>query len=260
MKNLLLRVPEVTLLFWVVKVLSTTVGETGADFLSTGFGLGLNGTTLFMSILLAVSLFIQLNLQRYVPASYWTVVVLMSIVGTLITDMFVENFGVSLVTLSIVFTITMLAGFAIWYRSEKTLSIHSIDTTKREVYYWIIILLAFALGTGAGDLISEGINLGYGVALLTFSLSIAVVAFGYYGLKMNSTLTFWMVFILTRPLGASLGDFMIQAKVDGGLGIGMTPVNILFLSVIVSLVAFMTLKVKSVVPVIEGSRMRADSE
>ncbi|WP_020677594.1 hypothetical protein [Geopsychrobacter electrodiphilus] len=251
MKNLLLRVPEITLMFWVVKVLSTTVGETGADFLSDRLGLGLNGTTLVMSVLLAVFLVIQLRLKRYVPASYWTVVVLMSVVGTLITDMFVENFGVSLLTLSIVFTITMLAGFAVWYKSEKTLSIHSIDTNKREVYYWIIILLAFALGTGAGDLISEGINLGYGVALLTFSLSIAVVAFGYYGLKLNSTLTFWVVFILTRPLGASIGDFLIQTKVDGGLGFGMTPVNVIFLTVIVSLVFFMTLKARSSVATIE---------
>jgi len=146
-----------------------------------------------------------------------------------------------LVTLSIVFTIAMLAGFVVWYKSEKTLSIHSIDTAKREMFYWIIILLAFALGTGVGDLVSEGLQLGYGVALLIFAASIAIVAFGFYGLKMNSVLAFWIAFILTRPLGASLGDFMIKPVIEVGLGLGMTTVNILFLFVIVGLIAYLSI-------------------
>lgn len=244
MKKLLIRVPEVTFLFWVVKVLSTTVGETGADFISTNLGLGLNITSLIMSGLLVVSLFIQFRLKRYVPVSYWTVVILMSIVGTLITDLLVDNLGVSLVTLSIVFTIAMLAGFAVWYKNEKTLSIHSIATARREMFYWIIILIAFALGTGIGDLMSEKLGLGYGLALLIFAASIAIVAVGFYRLKINSVLAFWIAFILTRPLGASLGDFMIQPVTEGGLGLGMSIVNALFFLVIAGLIVYMTIKHK----------------
>jgi uncharacterized membrane-anchored protein len=173
----LMRVPEVTLLFWVIKTLSTTVGETGADLLAFDLGFGMPLVTLFMSIVMAALLILQFTrLKRYVPASYWGIVVLMSILGTLITDILVDLMGVDLVTLSLVFTVMMLAGFYFWYRSEKTLSIHSIDTGKREAYYWVVILLAFALGTGLGDLISEHFAMGYGVALMLFAGMIAVVS------------------------------------------------------------------------------------
>jgi uncharacterized membrane-anchored protein len=242
MKKLLLRVPEVTFVFWVIKVLSTTVGETGADFLAFDLGYGMPKVALAMSALMAILLFIQFSrLKRYVPVIYWSIVVLMSIVGTLITDILVDSFGVSLITLSIVFLITMIAGFIVWYINEKTLSIHSIDTAKREMYYWFIILLAFALGTGVGDLISEGLSLGYGIALLLFSGTIALIAFDFYVLKMNSVLTFWLAFIMTRPLGASLGDFMTKTANDGGLGMSMTTVNILFFFVIICLVTYLSL-------------------
>ena len=241
MKGILGRVPEVTATFWLLKILSTTVGETGADFLSYNLGLGLDITSLIMGGLLAASLFIQFKLKRYVPVSYWTVVILMSIVGTLITDLLVDDLGVSLVTLSIVFTLAMLAGFVLWYGSEKTLSIHSIDSAKREMFYWIIILLAFALGTGVGDLISEGLELGYGVALLIFGASIGIIAFGFYVFDMNPIFSFWVAFVLTRPLGASLGDFLIKPFNESGLGLGMTTVNVLFLFVIVSLIAYLSI-------------------
>jgi len=245
-KNLLLRVPEITLIFWVIKVLSTTVGETGADFLSTGLGFGMPLVALITSIIMAYLLFMQFtNLKRYVPINYWSIVVLMSIVGTLITDILVDKMGVTDFTLSVVFTITMIAGFVIWYKQEKTLSIHSIDTSKREMHYWIIILLAFALGTAFGDLISEQIlSAGYGVALLLFSSLIALVIFGYYVLRMNSVLAFWLAFILTRPLGASLGDFMTQPLTNGGLGLSMAVVNSLFFTVIIISVAYLHIEQK----------------
>jgi len=239
----LLRVPEVFFIFWVIKVLSTTVGETGADFLAFNLGFGMPVVVFVMSCFMVILLMLQfLKLKKYVPVSYWSIVILMSIVGTLITDILVDSFGVSLVTLSVVFTITMVAGFMVWYRNEKTLSIHSIDTAKREMYYWIIILLAFALGTGVGDLMSEGLALGYGVALLLFSGLIALVAFGYYVLKINSVLAFWLVFILTRPLGASLGDFMTKSSAEGGLGISMNIVNAAFFIIITGLVTYLSVK------------------
>lgn len=241
LKNHLLRVPEVTIAFWIIKTLSTTVGETGADFLAFDSGLGMPLLTIIASGILAAILIIQFNkLKRYVPFSYWSIVVLMSIIGTLITDIMVDLMGISLITISIVFSITMLAGFYIWYKNERTLSIHSIDTAKRETYYWIIILLAFALGTGVGDLISEGFALGYGVAVLLFCGLIALVAIAYYVFKIDGVIAFWLAFILTRPLGASLGDFMTKPATEGGMGLGMIGVNALFFSIIISLVIYLT--------------------
>ena len=158
LKKGLLRVPEVTMIFWIIKILATTVGETGADFMAFNLGLGMPTVAVMMSVIMTALLILQFRkIKIYSPVNYWSIVILMSIIGTLITDILVDNFGVSLVALTIVFTITMILGFIVWYKSEKTLSIHSIDTAKREAYYWVIILLAFALGTGVGDLISEGL-------------------------------------------------------------------------------------------------------
>jgi uncharacterized membrane-anchored protein len=196
-----------------------------------------------MSSIMAVLLVLQFSrLKTYVPFNYWTMVVLMSVIGTLVTDILADDVGVSLVTLSIVFTIAMTAGFIIWHKNEKTLSIHSINTAKREAYYWLIILLAFALGTGVGDLLAESFALGYATALILFSGMILLVIFSYYVLKMNDVLAFWLAFILTRPLGASLGDYMTKPVTDGGLGINAMNVNILFLLVIISLVVFLTVQ------------------
>ncbi|MBL4759552.1 MAG: hypothetical protein JKY80_01695 [Mariprofundaceae bacterium] len=164
----------------------------------------------------------------------------MSIVGTLITDILVDHMGISLFTLSIVFTLLMLLAFVIWYRSEKTLSIHSINSSKREAYYWLIILLAFALGTGTGDLISEGMGLGYGLALMLFGGLIAMIYFAYCALKMDGVLAFWLVFILTRPLGASLGDFMTKPAIEGGLALNMLGVNVGFFEAIIVAVFYLT--------------------
>lgn len=251
----LLRVPEVTLVFWIIKTLATTVGETGADFLSFDLGWGMPATTVVMVGIMGVLLYLQFDkLRRYVPANYWTIVVLMSVVGTLITDILVDMAGVSLVTLSIVFTVLMLAGFFLWYREEGTLSIHSIDTGKREAWYWVVILLAFALGTGVGDLISEHFELGYDRALLLFSGLIASVAVAHYVFKLNAVTAFWIAYVLTRPLGASLGDFMTQAPVDGGLGIDMLTVNIAFLSAILVLVGYELIRIRqaSLVPMVKS--------
>lgn len=239
MKQALLRVPEITLVFWIIKTLSTTVGETGADFLAVSLNWGMPITTVLMVGVMVVLLYLQFaKYKRYVPANYWSLVVLMSVIGTLITDMLVDMAGVSLVTLSVVFTLLMLAGFYLWYREEGTLSIHSIDTGKREAWYWVVILLAFALGTGVGDLISEHFALGYDKALLLFIGLIATVAVAYYVFRLNAIVAFWFAYVLTRPLGASLGDFMIQTPVDGGLGINMMSINIAFLAAIVSLIGF----------------------
>ena len=149
------RVPKVTADFWLIKLMAVTMGETAADYLAVNLGLGLTATSLIMAGILAVALVAQFTQKRYVPWAYWLAVVLISIVGTLVTDNLVDNFGVKLLTTTIAFTIALIATFALWYRSERTLSIHSIFTNRREAFYWLAILFTFALGTAAGDLVAD---------------------------------------------------------------------------------------------------------
>lgn len=238
------RVPEVVFIFWLIKMMSTTVGETFADYLSTTLNLGLNLTSAVMSVLLILALLNQFRLQRYVPAMYWIVVVLMSITGTLITDGLVGNFGVSMLTLNIVFSVVLAVIFALWYVNEKTLAMHSIRTAPRERFYWAAILFTFALGTATGDLLAETLKLGYLQSGLLFGAVIGAIGMAYRYFKLNVVLAFWLAYILTRPLGASIGDLLSQAKEDGGLGFGTTGTSILFLSIITSLVIYLSLKQK----------------
>ena len=154
-RRLLNKVPEVTLWFWIIKVMATTVGETAADYLNDNLGLGLTGTTLVMALLLVAALVYQFRLDRYVPGAYWFAVTLISVVGTLITDNLTDNLGVSLIISTVAFAAALAVTFAVWWRSERTLSIHSIVTSRREAFYWAAILFTFALGTAAGDLLAE---------------------------------------------------------------------------------------------------------
>lgn len=234
------KVPEVTIFFWIIKILATTIGETAADFLATNLGFGLTGTTLVMSVLLIVVLVFQFRAPRYVPVVYWLVVVVLSVVGTLITDNLTDQYGVALEVTTVIFAIALAATFLAWYRVEHTLSIHSIYTARREAFYWLAILFTFALGTAAGDLISERFGIGYWKAALLFGGCIALItlAWRYFGL--NPILAFWMAYILTRPLGASIGDYLSQAKADGGLGLGTTATSLIFLALIAVVVAYLT--------------------
>lgn len=244
MKKLLNRVPEVTIYFWMIKILATTVGETAADFLAFTMNLGLGGTSYIMGSLLAIVLFNQFRLKRYVPVSYWLVVVLVSIVGTLITDRLVDELGVTLMTTNIVFSVALLVVFALWYKSEKTLAMHSINTTKRELYYWAAILLTFALGTSTGDYLAEASGLGYAQSALIFGAAIAAITIAYYYFRIDAVLAFWLAYILTRPFGASIGDLLSQPAKVGGLGWGTTGTSMVFLSIIASLVIYLSLKRK----------------
>jgi uncharacterized membrane-anchored protein len=236
------KVPEITTIFWVIKVLATTVGETAADFLSTTLNFGLTGTSAVMAVILIAALFMQLRADRYVPWIYWLAVVLVSIVGTLITDNLSDNLGVSLEITTPVFAVVLGITFMLWYAREQTLSIHSIVTTRRELFYWTAILFTFALGTAAGDLMAERLNQGYLPSLLIFAAMIAFVTGLYYILKVDAVLCFWLAYILTRPLGASCGDLLSQPVSDGGLGLGTTMTSIVFLVVILGLVWFLTIE------------------
>ncbi len=242
--NALVRVPAVTLYFWIIKIMATTVGETAADFLAITLRLGLVVTSIIMSVFLVIALVNQFRLQRYVPASYWLAVVSVSIVGTLITDLLVDDYGVSLVSATVGFSILLAAVFIAWYLSEKTLAMHSIRTAKREAFYWAAIFATFALGTAAGDLLAEGTGLGYFQSALVFGAAIALIAAAYYALKVNEIFTFWAAYILTRPLGASMGDLLSQPVKNGGLGFGTVGTSIIFLTTIAFLIGYLTVTQK----------------
>ena len=233
------KVPEVTLIFWTIKILSTTVGETGADYLAVHVGLGANPTATCMVCLLIAALILQLRTRRYVPGIYWLTVVLVSIVGTQITDLLTDRLEISLYVSTVVFACALAAIFAIWFTVERTLSIRTIVTTRRELFYWTAILVTFALGTAAGDLATEALGLGFQLGVVVFGVLIAAIAI-FYSLGVNPVLTFWLAYILTRPLGASLGDLLSQSRNYGGVGLGTVHTSLVFLTVIIALVAWVT--------------------
>ncbi|MDA9430686.1 COG4705 family protein [Bradyrhizobium sp. CCBAU 51627] len=233
------KVPEVTAIFWVIKILSTTVGETGADYLAVHVGLGASLTAICMTGLLAAALLLQFSRRAYVPWIYWLTVVLVSIVGTQLTDLLTDKLEISLYVSTAAFAAALAATFVIWYAVERTLSICSIVTTRRELFYWTAILFTFALGTAAGDLATEALGLGFQLGVVVFgTLIVAVVVF--YTIGASPVLTFWLAYILTRPLGASLGDLLSQSRDYGGIGLGTIQTSITFLTVIVGLVVWVT--------------------
>jgi uncharacterized membrane-anchored protein len=230
------KVPEITISFWIIKILSTTVGETGADYLAVNAGWGQGITRIVMGALLCAILALQLGSGRLRPWLYWLAVVLVSVVGTQITDLLTDGLGVSLYLSTALFAAALAAIFAIWYRSEGTLSIHTIVTRRRESFYWAAILCTFALGTAAGDLATEATGLGFARGVIIFGLLIAVTWL-LFRAGVNAVATFWFAYVLTRPFGAALGDLLTQARTYGGLGLGAQWTSALFLAAIVGLVA-----------------------
>ncbi|HKR46764.1 MAG TPA: hypothetical protein VJU59_45075 [Paraburkholderia sp.] len=230
------KVPAITFAFWIIKIMSTTIGETGADFLAVNAGWGQGATRALMTSLLAIALILQMRTRRYTPWIYWLTVVLVSVVGTQITDLLTDGLGISLYISTGVFAVVLAAFFAIWYRVEGTLAIDAIDTPRRELFYWAAILCTFALGTAAGDLATEALGLGFSLGAVSFGLLLATACTAWR-IGANAVLTFWIAYILTRPFGASLGDLLTQSRNYGGFGMGAASTSLLFLTVIVVLVA-----------------------
>jgi uncharacterized membrane-anchored protein len=241
-KELLNRVAELGILFWVIKIFSTTVGETAADYIAVNLNFGLPTTTILMGVITIFVVIWNFRQKNYYPPSYWLLIVMMSIEGTLITDYLVDNLCVSLLILDVVFTIAMVVVFYLWYAKEETLSIHSINNNARERFYWIIVLTTFALGTGVGDTVSEYLKVGYLYSLIIFGSIFILAGILYYAKIINAVLAFWIAFIVTRPIGASLGDLFIQTPKDGGLGVSIRVINSIFFIVIIASVLYLTLK------------------
>lgn len=254
---MLSKVPEVTLYFWIIKVLCTTVGETASDFLNVNMNLGLTNTSMIMGLLLLIVLFFQLRSKKYIPGIYWVTVVLISIFGTLVTDNLTDNLGVPLEISTIAFSVLLALTFAGWYAKEKTLSIHSIYTAKRELFYWLAILFTFALGTATGDLMAESLGLGY---LLTGAIVCSVIISAAIAWRsgLNSILAFWIIYIMTRPLGASLGDYLSQSQRYGGLGLGPTQTSVIFLLAILGTVIFLSVTKKDAITKESAAEERAE--
>ena len=248
-RRMLNKVPEVTLYFWIIKIMCTTVGETAADYLNVNLGFGLTKTTYVSGALLAVLLLAQLRVRRYVPPLYWSVVVVISVFGTLITDNMTDAHNIPLTTSTPIFAVILAVVFAVWFAVERTLSIHSIVTSRREVFYWLAILFTFSLGTAAGDLVAEPFSIGYGPSIAIWGGAIALITATHFGLKVNAVLAFWLAYILTRPLGASIGDFMSQKSHRfGGLGLGTTDTSYIFLGCILLLVTYLSITKRDQTP------------
>ena len=239
-RTMLNKVPAATATFWIIKIMATTVGETGADYLAVHVGLGTALTGAIMAALLIGVLLVQFSADRYRPWLYWLAVVLISIVGTQITDALTDGLEISLYVSTAVFTVLLALTFGAWYATEGTLSIHGIVTTRREAFYWTAILFTFALGTASGDLATEAVGLGFNVGVIAFSAIIAAI-YVAYRLGVNAVLSFWLAYILTGPLGASLGDLLSQARTYGGLGLGTIATSAVFLIVILLLVTSLTI-------------------
>ena len=258
-RTLVNKVPEITLWFWVIKICCTTVGETAADFLNVNLNFGLTATSVVTGVLVAIALWAQLRAPRYIPALYWTTVALVSVFGTLVTDNLTDDLGFPLEASTVIFAVLLAAVFLAWYRSEGTLSIHSILTRRRESFYWATIFITFALGTATGDLMAEGLGLGYATTGLIVAGLVALTAVGWI-LGLHSVLSFWIIYILTRPLGASIGDYLSQPASHGGLGLGATLTSIIFLIVIVAIVVLLTATQIDTIPPTAAARDAEASE
>ena len=240
------KVPAVTAFFWIIKVLCTTVGETASDFLNVNLGLGLTGTVVAAGIALGVVLVLQFRAKKYISGIYWLTVVLISVFGTLATDVLTDALGFPLEASTIIFSAALAITFAVWYAKERTLSIHSIYTRRREAFYWLAILFTFALGTASGDLMAESLGLGY-LATGLIVLGVILAALSAWCLGLDPVLAFWIAYILTRPLGASLGDYLSQPRSNGGLGLGAAITSVVFLAAILAIVIYLAITDRDVI-------------
>jgi len=231
------KVPEVTIYFWIVKLLSTAMGESTSDYLVyhinpyLAVALGCIG--------LIASLVLQLLVRRYVAWIYWLAVVMVAIFGTMAADVIHVVLGIPYLISTVFFAVALAVIFAVWYASEKTLSIHSINTPRRELFYWATVITTFALGTAAGDMTAATLGLGYFASGVLFAVLFAVPALAYRWFGLNEVAAFWFAYIMTRPFGASFADWFGK-PILGGLGLGDTKVALVLTILIIGFVGYLT--------------------
>ncbi len=235
-RTTLSKVPEVTAFFWIVKALTTAMGESTSDFLVHAI---VPEVAVFVGLIaFCAALYVQLAKDRYVPWAYWLAVAMVGVFGTMAADVLHVGLGVPYIASTIFFAIALALVFRTWYRVEGTLSIHSITTPRRELFYWAAVLATFALGTAAGDLTAISLGLGYFGSIVLFAAVISIPALGFFRFGMNSILAFWFAYVVTRPLGASVADWL--SKSSGGLGLGTGPVSLVFAAAIAAFVFYLS--------------------
>lgn len=250
MRHVLTKVPEVTIFFWIIKILTTGMGETTSDFLVKtidpviAVGIG--------AVALVIALVLQFRTKKYVPWVYWLAVSMVAVFGTMAADVLHIGLGIPYLVSTIFFLISLIIIFWLWYRTEKTLSIHSIHTRRRELFYWATVLATFALGTAAGDMTATTMHLGYFSSGVVFAVLIIIVAAGHYITRgmlaaehrhqtRNAVLAFWLAYVLTRPLGASFADWMGVPQARAGLNWGTGQVSLVLALIIIGFVTYLTI-------------------
>jgi len=242
-RQIFLKVPAILAIFWIVKLLTTGMGEAFADYLQFSFmrnDPSITGIIDGIAVLaLAAALIVQFRTHRYVAWIYWLVVSIIGITGTILADTVQRQLGGS-VNASVIFGVALAVIFAVWYASEKTLSIHSIYTKRREAFYWAVVMATFALGTALGDMTADSLGLGYSGSIILFAILFAIpfIACRFGGL--NSIVAFWFAYVMTRPLGASVADWLDADAFRGGLGLGTLPVSLCAMVLIAGFVIYLT--------------------
>lgn len=240
--NILSKVPQITVMFWIAKILTTGMGEVFSDFICKSIDPIIAVLIGFFGLI--VSLFIQFKVKKYIPWVYWLTVVMVSIFGTMFADFLHVVLGIPYLITTIFYIILLTVIFVVWHKSENTLSIHSICTKKRELFYWSTVLVTFALGTATGDLTAGSMNLGYLLSAIIFAIIILIPLIGYKIFKLNEVFTFWFAYIITRPLGASVADWMSVGTSRGGLGFGTGIISGILTILIIFIVVYFTIKNK----------------
>lgn len=233
------KVPEVTVYFWIIKLLTTGMGETTSDYLAHRFDPMI--AVAFGGIGLVAALVLQFAVRRYIAWIYWLAVIMVAIFGTMAADVLHVGLGIPYLVSTLFFTGALAVIFAVWYVTEKTLSIHSITTRRRELFYWATIIATFALGTALGDMTATTLGLGYFASGVLFVVAFAVPALAYWLLGLNEILAFWWAYIVTRPLGASFADWMGKPQNQGGAGFGTGKVSLVLALVIIGFVGYLTI-------------------
>lgn len=244
MTPLMRKVPEITIYFWIIKVLTTAMGEATSDYLvrtiDPPIAVALGG------IALVAALVLQFSVRRYIAWVYWLAVVMVAVFGTMAADVLHVGLGIPYLISTSFFAVVLAVIFATWYASEKTLSIHSISTRRREAFYWATVLATFALGTAAGDMTATTLGLGYLTSGVLFAVAIAIPALAYWRLNLNAIFAFWLAYILTRPLGASFADWAGKSHSIGGLGLGDGHVSLALTALIIGFVGYLSITHKDV--------------
>ncbi|MCU1399474.1 MAG: hypothetical protein JWN62_2583 [Acidimicrobiales bacterium] len=237
-----LRVPQITAFFWIIKGLSTAMGEATSDYLVRllhPVPAVLIGFVAFLAALL-----LQLSQHRYRPTTYWSAVVMVGVFGTMGADVMHVGLGVPYLASTVLCGVVLAAVFVLWYRVEGTLSIHSIDTRRKELFYWAAVIATFAFGTAAGDLLAVRLHLGYSLSILIFGVMILAPVIGFWLFRLNPIVAFWSAYVLTRPIGATVADWSIKSKIAGGLAWPEGPLCLALTLTIAAFVAYLEISRK----------------